>query len=141
MPRGVINVKFEGVIDNSTNPLVSTSAPANAAFFARTVHIKKGPVIPPSVPYEPYVAPTVYHKGQNALKGSFKLDHIPSNLRLLRDAAEGREPQESQVTARRIDDGRGAPADGGGHRPVRMARPAISRRYQAPWNLIARTAS
>ncbi len=51
LPRGVINVKFEGVIDNSTNPLISTSAPANAAFFARVVHIQKGPIIPPSVPY------------------------------------------------------------------------------------------
>jgi hypothetical protein len=88
LPRGVINVKFEGVIDNSTNPLVSTSAPANAAFFARVVHIKKGPIIPPSVPYAPYVAPTVYHTGQKSLKGLFKLDHIPSDLRLERIAAK-----------------------------------------------------
>ena len=94
MPRGVINVKFEGVIDNSTNPLVSTSAPANAAFFARVVHIKKGPVIPPSVPYQPYVAPTVYHTGQKTLKGLFKVDHIPSDLRLARIAAKsaGKKP-------------------------------------------------
>ena len=86
LPRGVINVKFEGTVNNSTNPLVATSAPANAAFFARVVHIKKGPVIPPSVPSQPYVAPTVYHRGQNSLKGLIKLDHIPSNLRLLRNA-------------------------------------------------------
>jgi hypothetical protein len=89
LPRGVINVKFEGTINNSTNPLVSTSAPANAAFFARVVHIKKGPVIPPSVPSQPYVAPTVYHTGQDSLKGLFKLDHVPSNLRLLRVAEKG----------------------------------------------------
>lgn len=88
MPRGVINLKFEGVVNNSTNPLVSTSAPSNAAFFARVVHIKKGPVIPPSVPSQPYVAPTVYHRGQNALKGTFKIDHVPSNLRLLRVAEQ-----------------------------------------------------
>ncbi len=78
LPRGVINVKFEGIINNSTNPLVANSG----AFFARVVHIKKGPVIPPSVPSQPYVAPTVYHKGQDALKGLIKIDHVPSNLRL-----------------------------------------------------------
>src|SRR5262249_57041750 len=71
LPRGEINLKFEGTVDNSTNPLVET----NSAFFARTVHIKKGPVIPPNVAYQPYVAPTVYHKGQQALKGVFKVDH------------------------------------------------------------------
>lgn len=79
LPRGEINLKFEGTADNSTNPLVATSAPANAAFFARTVHIKKGPVVPPNVPYQPYVAPTVYHTGQRALKGVFKVDHFPAN--------------------------------------------------------------
>ncbi len=83
----MINVKFEGIIDNSTNPLISTSAPINAAFFARVVHIKKGPIIPPSVPYEPYLAPTVYHTGQRNLKGLFKIDHFPSNLHLARVAA------------------------------------------------------
>ena len=82
LPRGVINVKFEGVANNSTNPLVSSSAPANSVFFARVVHIKKGPVIPPSVPRQPYVAPTVYHRGQSFLKGLFKIDHVPSDLRL-----------------------------------------------------------
>jgi hypothetical protein len=86
LPRGVINVKFEGTIENTGNPLVSTP-PNNAAFFARVVHIKKGPVIPPSVPSEPYVAPTVYHSGQTALKGLIKIDHVPSNLRLAREAA------------------------------------------------------
>ncbi len=87
LPRGVINVKFEGVVDNSTNPLISTSAPVNAAFFARIVHIKKGPVIPPSVPYQPYVAPTVYHRGQTTLQGEIKIDHFPSNLHLAKAAA------------------------------------------------------
>jgi hypothetical protein len=86
LPRGVINVKFEGTIDNSTNPLVAVTAPVNAAFFAKVVHIKKGPVIPPSVPNEPYVAPTTYHKGQDSLKGLIKIDHIPSNLHLAKVA-------------------------------------------------------
>ena len=88
LPRGVINVKFEGTIDNSTNPLIAVTAPVNAAFFAKVVHIKKGPVIPPSVPYEPYVAPTKYHKGQNSLKGLIKIDHFPSNLHLAKVAVE-----------------------------------------------------
>ncbi len=79
-------MKFEGTVDNSTNPLVSTSAPVNAAFFAKVVHIKKGPVIPPSVPYQPYVAPTTYHRGQITLKGVFQVDHIPANLKLAREA-------------------------------------------------------
>jgi hypothetical protein len=86
LPRGIINMKFEGTVDNSTNPLVATTAPVNAAFFAKIVHIKKGPVVPPNVPYQPYVAPTVYHTGQRALKGLFKVDHFPSNTALLHQA-------------------------------------------------------
>ena len=74
LPRGVINAKVEGSINNSSNPLVSD---AGKAFFARTVHLTRGPVIPPRVPYAPYPAPTVYHKGQDALKGLFKIDHHP----------------------------------------------------------------
>ena len=93
-------MKFEGTVNNSTSPLVSTSAPVNAAFFAKVVNIKKGPVIPPNVPYQPYVAPTVYHKGQNTLKGLFKVDHIPSNLAILRRTARGGEVgQEVAVMA------------------------------------------
>jgi hypothetical protein len=87
LPRGAISGKVEGTVDNSTNPLVSASSPPTAAFFARTVHLKLGPVIPPHVPYQPYIAPTVYHKGQNSLRGLIKVDHIPSDLRLARIAA------------------------------------------------------
>jgi hypothetical protein len=77
LPRGVINAKVEGTVDNSTNPLVSSSAPVNAAFFARVVHEAQGPVIPPEVPYAPYPGPTVYHRGQNPLRRTFKIDHFP----------------------------------------------------------------
>ena len=91
LPRGLINLKFEGTADNSTNPLVASTAPVNAAFFAKSVHIHKGPVVPPSVPYQPYVAPTVYHTGQRALNGVFKVDHIPSNLAILRRAQRAAE--------------------------------------------------
>jgi hypothetical protein len=87
LPRGVINAKVEGVVNNSANSLVAVTAPTDAAFFARVVHLKKGPVIPPTVPYQPYVAPTVYHKGQTGLKGVFKIDHFPSNLHQARLAA------------------------------------------------------
>jgi hypothetical protein len=78
LPRGVINAKVEGTISNANNPLVSD---AGKAFFARVVHLTKGPVIPPSVPYAPYPAPTVYHKGQDALKGLFRIDHQPRIIR------------------------------------------------------------
>jgi hypothetical protein len=78
LPRGVINAKVEGTINNANNPLVSD---AGKAFFARTVHLTKGPVIPPNVPYAPYPAPTVYHKGQDALKGLFRIDHHPRIIR------------------------------------------------------------
>jgi hypothetical protein len=56
---------------------VSSSVPTNQAFFASVVHVKHGPIIPPLVPYQPTVSPTVYHKGQNSLKGLFKIDHYP----------------------------------------------------------------
>jgi hypothetical protein len=95
LPRGVINVKFEGTIDNSTNPLVSSSTPS-AAFFAHVVHVKKGPVIPPSVPYEPYVAPTKYYRGQITLTGAFKVDHIPANLKMLHEAQRAAERKASK---------------------------------------------
>jgi hypothetical protein len=78
LPRGVINAKVEGTISNANNPLVSD---AGKAFFARVVHLTKGPVIPPSVPYAPYPAPTVYHTGQDALKGLFRIDHHPRIIR------------------------------------------------------------
>jgi hypothetical protein len=91
LPRGVINLKFEGVVDNSASPLLANGEPVTAAFFAKRVRIKKGPVIPPNVPYEPYVAPTVYHRGQDTLKGVFKVDHIPSNLAVLRRAQRAAE--------------------------------------------------
>jgi hypothetical protein len=81
LPRGVINAKVEGTIDNSANPLVDTSSglvPSTKAFFAQIVHRKTGPIIPPTVPYQPYKAPTVYHTGQSALHALIKIDHYPS---------------------------------------------------------------
>jgi hypothetical protein len=71
LPRGVINAKVEGTINNTSNTL--TTDP-NKAFFARTVHKSHGPIIPPKVPYAPTKSPTVYHNGQNSLKGLFKVD-------------------------------------------------------------------
>jgi hypothetical protein len=80
LPRGVINAKVEGTIDNSTNGLVSSTAPATAAFFAKVVHRTGGPVIPPEVPYQPYAHPPALHRGQTPLKGLLKLDHLPSKF-------------------------------------------------------------
>ena len=71
LPRGVINAKVEGTINNTSNTL--TTDP-NKAFFARTIHRSHGPIIPPQVPYAPTKSPTVYHDGQNSLKGLFKVD-------------------------------------------------------------------
>jgi hypothetical protein len=51
--NGSITAKVEGNIDNSNNPLVDANAP-NQAFFAKHVHLKTGPVIPPNVPQAPY---------------------------------------------------------------------------------------
>ena len=68
LPRGVINAKVEGKIDNSEPqpPLVTDP---NQAFFARVVHLTHGAVIPPVVPYAPFRSPTVYHKGQECAQG------------------------------------------------------------------------
>ncbi len=71
LQRGVINAKVEGSINNVGN--TSTTDPAKA-FYARVVHLGHGPIIPPTVPYQPFPQPTIYHKGQNALKGVFKVD-------------------------------------------------------------------
>jgi hypothetical protein len=67
----VINAKVEGTINNSSNTLVTDP---NKAFFARTVHRSHGPIIPPKLTYAPFKSPTVYHNGQNSLKGLFKVD-------------------------------------------------------------------
>jgi hypothetical protein len=72
LERGVINAKIEGTVDNTGNPL---SSDPGKAFFARVVHLGHGPIIPPNVPYQPFEQPTVYHKGQSALRGVFKIDH------------------------------------------------------------------
>jgi hypothetical protein len=80
LPKGVINAKVEGTIDNSTNGLVSSTAPATAAFFAKVVHLTGGPVIPPEVPYQPYVHPPALHRGQNLLKALYPLDHLPKRF-------------------------------------------------------------
>jgi hypothetical protein len=77
LSRGAINAKVEGFIDNSTNPLVFTNA-SNRAFFANVVKLYRGPIIPPTVPYQPYVAPTRYHRGQSALHALIKIDHYPA---------------------------------------------------------------
>jgi hypothetical protein len=74
-PRGVINAKVEGTINNFSNPLV---ADPSKAFFARIVRVGHGPIIPPTVPYAPLKSPTVYHIGQSSLKGLFAIDHQPS---------------------------------------------------------------
>ena len=77
LPRGVINAKVEGNISNTGNPFVDPAS-TGRAFFAKSVKLIHGPVIPPTVPYQPFSTPTTYHVGQNGLKGLFKIDHVPS---------------------------------------------------------------
>ena len=44
LPRGKINLKFEGTVDNSASPLLADGAPVNAAFFASASSAsRKGP--------------------------------------------------------------------------------------------------
>jgi hypothetical protein len=82
LPRGVINAKVEGNIDNSGNLTTNLPTPglvdpgsSGRAFFAKRVKLVHGPVIPPTVPYQPTVSPTVYHSGQEGLRGLFRIDH------------------------------------------------------------------
>jgi hypothetical protein len=72
-PRGVINAKVEGTINNSgivssNNQTVPGqisvgSGQAGNAFFAKVVKVQTGPVIPPVVPEPPYSG-TVYGRYQ-----------------------------------------------------------------------------
>jgi hypothetical protein len=77
LPRSVINAKVEGNISNANNSLVDPAS-TGRAFFAKSVKLIHGPVIPPNAPYQPLKAPTVYHVGQDGLKGLFKIDHVPA---------------------------------------------------------------
>src|SRR5207248_1209594 len=67
LPRGAIHAKVEGTINNSGNDLVAPEA-SGMAFFAHSVELSRGPVIPPNVPEQPFGHPTVYHRGQLGLK-------------------------------------------------------------------------
>jgi hypothetical protein len=77
LPRGVINAKVEGNINNTGNQLVQPGS-TGRAFFAKSVKLIHGPVIPPTVPYQPFATPTKYFSGQDGLKGLFKIDHVPA---------------------------------------------------------------
>ncbi|APW63194.1 hypothetical protein [Paludisphaera borealis] len=80
LPRGYINAKVEGEIDNSgiqsgSNQLVSADVPSNSAFFAKSVSVVKGAVFPPAVNQPPYnPTPQTPPKWQGALKGAFRRD-------------------------------------------------------------------
>ncbi len=89
LPRGVINAKVEGNIDNSSNIQVDPGS-SGRAFFAKSVHLAHGPVIPPTVPYQPTVSPTVYDSGQNGLRGLFRIDHVitPKTVKVITKKAK-----------------------------------------------------
>ncbi len=50
---GTINARIQGTIDNST----ATPEAPNSAFYANSVKLVKGPVVPPTVPEAPYAGP------------------------------------------------------------------------------------
>ncbi len=80
LPRGYINAKVEGEIDNSglqtgAKPLVSPDVASTSAFFAKKVSVVKGAVFPPGVrtaPYNPTPGPVPKYQG--SLKGAFRRD-------------------------------------------------------------------
>jgi hypothetical protein len=79
LPRGVLNLKVEGGVNVSglqqgSSPLVDPNVASTSAFFAKSVKLVHAPVIPPNVPEAPFPSPTVYHVGQDKLRGLFKID-------------------------------------------------------------------
>jgi len=75
LPRGYINAKIEGEVDNSgiQGFLVSPDIPSNTAFFAKHVDVVTGAVFPPKVDTAPFSRKLQYSKAQNALKGLWKV--------------------------------------------------------------------
>jgi hypothetical protein len=80
LPRGYINAKVEGEIDNSgiqsgSNALVDPNVPSDSAFFAKKVSVVKGAVFPPAVATAPYnPKPQPVPRWQASLKGAFHRD-------------------------------------------------------------------
>ena len=89
LPTGHILAKVEGTVDNSGQPVNSTTNPTTnttfetinnnpiKAFYAADLHVKQGPVIPPNVPEPPYPppakpvhAPGIPHLGQMLMRSS-----------------------------------------------------------------------
>ncbi|WP_165071795.1 hypothetical protein [Paludisphaera rhizosphaerae] len=70
LPRGYINAKIEGEVDNSAiaGSIVTTS---DQAFYAKHVKIVKGAVLPPKVDTAPFNRKLQYGKAQNALQGLY----------------------------------------------------------------------
>ncbi|CAN5618910.1 hypothetical protein BH23PLA1_BH23PLA1_44300 [soil metagenome] len=56
LPLGGINAKVEGIIDNTFNPEVDPELAGDRAFFAQTVRLESGPIVPPGVPEPPLPA-------------------------------------------------------------------------------------
>ncbi|AMV40051.1 hypothetical protein [Planctomyces sp. SH-PL62] len=75
LPRGYINVKLEGEVDNSAiqGTLVSPDVPSDTAFFAKHVDVVKGAAFPPKVDTAPFNRKLNYGKAQKALKGLWKV--------------------------------------------------------------------
>lgn len=72
LPRGYINAKIEGDIDNSaiSGSIVTT---ADQAFYAKHVKVVKGATLPPKVDTAPFNRKLQYGQAQGALKGLYNV--------------------------------------------------------------------
>ncbi|WP_165228044.1 hypothetical protein [Aquisphaera insulae] len=78
LPRGTINLKVEGTVDNSglqSSGIVSPDVAANSAFFAASVKVDKGPVVPPNVDQSPRTTPVRFGYSQRFIKGLVRRDN------------------------------------------------------------------
>lgn len=64
-PHGHISAKVEGTIDNA----VAAPDQPDQAFFAKSVKVVQGPVIPPAVPELPFPHPNAPPRGPRVVKG------------------------------------------------------------------------
>ena len=80
LPRGVINAKVEGTINNASNTLTTDPeqgilrADRSTGLMARSSRRR--------CTYAPFKSPTVYHNGQDSLKGLFKIDQSSVDYRI-----------------------------------------------------------
>ena len=76
LPHGHIEAKVGGTIDNST----ATPDSPDTAFFAKSVTLDRGPVIPPVVPELPFGNQGAPPSGKRIVPGLQPTENLPTNL-------------------------------------------------------------